>query len=121
MSETGHWFYARTNEELVKIQLFYNAKRKEFDDLEEFANSLVIIQREALNFNWPDDDAYNKWKNQFVEQMLEGDEEEDAKVKVTLIISNEDMENPQIKVSLQVVEDDMSLFNLMATYSKDEE
>lgn len=121
MSETAHQFCARTNGELVKIQLFYNAIRKELDDLEELENSLVIIQIEALNFDWLDDAAYNEWKNQFLVQISEDDEEEDTKVKVTLIVNNEDMENPQIKVSLQVIEDDTSLSNLMAIYSEDEE
>jgi len=63
MTETGHWFLVRTNEELVKIQLFYNAIRKELDDLEEFTNSLITIQRETLSFNWPDDAIFNEWKN----------------------------------------------------------
>ena len=121
MSETRHQFWAKTNEELVKIQLFYTTVRKEFDDLEESANSLIKIQREALSFDWPDDDAFNKWKNQFIKQISGEDEEEDAKVTVTLVISNEDMEDPQIKVSLQVIEDDTSLSDLMAMYSEDEE
>ena len=100
MRETSYWFWARTNEELVNIQLFYSAIRKELDDLEELENYLVIIQREALNFDWPDDAAYNEWKNQFLVKISKDEEEEDAKVKVTLIVSNEDMENPQINVNL---------------------
>ena len=53
--------------------------------------------------------------------MSEDNEEEDAKVIVTFVISNDDMENPQVKVSLQVTEDDTSLTNLMGMYSEDEE
>lgn len=76
MSEAGHWFWENTSEELVKIQLFYTAMKKEFDDLEESANSLIKIQREALSFDWPEDDVFNKWKSQFLEQISEDDEEE---------------------------------------------
>ena len=64
MNESGHQFWARKNEELVKIQLFYNAIRKELDDLEELVNSLVATQRETLSFDWPDDVVFNEWKNQ---------------------------------------------------------
>ncbi len=67
ISETGCWFWAKTNEELVKIQLYYADIRKEFDELEENANSLIKIQRETLSFDWPDDDTFNRWKDQFSE------------------------------------------------------
>ncbi len=60
ISETGHWFWEKTNEELVKIQLYYADMRKEFDDLEKNANSLIKIQRETLSFDWPDDDTFDR-------------------------------------------------------------
>lgn len=121
ISETGYWFWAKTNEELVKIQLYYADIRKEFDELEENANSLIKIQRETLSFDWPDDDTFNRWKDQFSEQMSGEDDEEDVRVIVTLIVSNDDIENPQVKVILHVTEDDTSLADLMGMYSEDEE
>lgn len=100
----GHWFWERTNEQLVKIQLFHSAIRKELDDLEEFANSLVIIQREALSFDWPDDAAFNERKDQSmsIEKMggddkVEDDGEGEGK-KVTATPTNDDKEeDPQHK------------------------
>ncbi len=49
------------------------------------------------------------------------DDEEDVRVIVTFVISNDDIENPQVKVSLHVTEDDTSLTDLMGMYSEDEE
>ncbi len=68
-----------TNEELVKVQLFYNIIKKDLVDMEAIANSLITVQREVLSFDWLDDTAYNEWKEKFmsIEQMVGDDEVED--------------------------------------------
>lgn len=127
INETGHLLWAMTNEELVKVQLFYTTIRNDLVNIEAVAYSLITIQREVLNFDWLDDTAYNEWKDKFmsIEQMVEGDEaeddeeEEDARVNVTLIADDEIKENPQVKVSLQLTGDDSSLSSLIATYSEE--
>lgn len=124
MTETGHWFWTRKNEELVKIQLFYGTIKKELEDLEEFANSLVIVQREALNFDWPDDAAFREWKDQFMSEEKEqpGDEDDDdVEGNATPKNDDEKKEDPQDKEEQQATGGDSSLSNLMATYSEDEE
>ena len=59
INETGHLLWAITNEELVKVQIFYTAIRKDLVDLEAVADSLIIVHRDVLSFDWPDDTAYN--------------------------------------------------------------
>lgn len=121
--------WARKNEELVKVQFFYNTVRKYFVDIEAISTSLITMQREVLSFDWPNEISYNEWKDKFVsmEQMgeaneaKEDDEEEGTKVKVTLTVNNEDKENPRVKASLQIIRDESSLSNLMATYSEESE
>lgn len=76
LNESGHWFWARTNEELVKIRIFYDTVRHELDDLEYLANSLVAIQRETLCFDWPDDATFDEWKNQIESVEVMEEEEE---------------------------------------------
>ena len=108
------------------MQLFYNAIREDFVDLDAVANSLITMQREVISFGWPNDTAFNEWKDKFVslekieeDDEVEDDDEEGTKIKVTLAVDDEDKENPQIKESLQIVRDESSLSNLMATYSKE--
>ena len=38
INEKGHVLWAITNEELVKVQLFYNAIRKDFVEIEKIGN-----------------------------------------------------------------------------------
>lgn len=102
MNEIGHWLWAKTNEEIVKVQIFHNSIRKDLVDIEVVANILISIQREVLNFDWPNDTTYNEWKDKFVsiEKMEEDgeeeydEEEENVKVKVTFTINDEDKECP---------------------------
>ena len=51
-----------TNEELVKVKLFYNAIRKDLVEIELVGNFLTKVQREILNFDWPNDTTFNEWK-----------------------------------------------------------
>ena len=98
INETGHLLWAMTNEELVKVQLFYNTIRKDFVELEVSANYLVTVQREILNFDWLEDTIYNNWKEEFLfsEQTGEDDEVEDddkegsTKEETTSVINDED-------------------------------
>ena len=98
INETGHLLWAMTNEELVKVQLFYNTIRKDFVELEVSANSLVTVQREILNFDWPEDTIYNNWKEEFLfsKQTGEDDEVEDddkegsTKEETTSVINDVD-------------------------------
>ena len=76
LNESGHWFWAGTNEELVRIRIFYDNVRQELDDLEYLANSLVAIQRKALGYDWPDDAIFDEWKNQIQSVELMEEEEE---------------------------------------------
>ena len=55
-----------TNEELVKVKIFYMTIRKYFVDIEAIGNSLINVQREALNFYWPNENTYNEWKDKFM-------------------------------------------------------
>ena len=121
MNETCNLLWEMTNEELVKVQIFYTAIKKDLIDLEVGANSLITVHREVLNFDWLDDTAFNEWKDKFmfVEKLVQGDEaKDDVEVTITLTIDDEDKENPHIKVILQVIEDDSSLSSLKTTYSK---
>ena len=110
-----------TNEELVKVQLFYNIIRKDFVDLEANANSLVTVQREILNFDWSEDTIYNNWKEEFMSiEKIEGDDkvedddkEEGTKVETTSITDDKDKKDPQ------VAGDDSSLSLLIATYPEE--
>ena len=68
----GHILWAMTNEELVKVQLFYKSIRKDLVEIEVVGNFVIKVQREILNFDWPDDITFNEWKEQFMfaEQMV---------------------------------------------------
>ena len=70
--------WAMKNEELVKVQLFYNAIRKDFVEIEKIGNFVIKKQREILNFDWPDDTIFNKWKEELLslEQVAEDDGED---------------------------------------------
>ena len=124
VNETGHLLWAMTNEELVKVHIFYTDVRKDLTDLEVVENSLIAVHREVLSFDWPDDTTFNGWKDKIMslEQLVKGDEiEGSAEVTVTLTIDDEDKENPQVGVSMQVIEDNSPLSSLRATYSEDSE
>ena len=58
INETSHLMWAMTNEELVKLQIFYTAIKKDLVDLEAVTNSLITVHREVLSFDWLDDTAY---------------------------------------------------------------
>ena len=60
INEIGHLLWAMTNEEYVKVQLFYSTIRKYFVAIEAIGNSLIIVQREVLNFDWPSDTSFKK-------------------------------------------------------------
>ena len=124
INKIGYLLWAVTNEELVKVQFFYNDVRKDLVDLEAVANSLMAVHREVLNFDWPDDTIFGEWKDKLrhLEQPERGDEKEDStEVTATLTVDDEDKENPQVGVSMQVIEEDSSLTSLKATYSDDSE
>ena len=97
INEKGHILWAMTNEELVKVQLFYNAIIKDLVKIEAIRNFMIKVQRKILKFDWHDDTAFNEWKEQFMsaKQMAENDGvEEDAEVTVTLTVHDEDNDNP---------------------------
>ena len=102
INEVGHLLWAMTNEELVKVQLFYNIVRKDFFDLEANANSLVTVQREILNFDWPEDTIYNNWKEEFMsieqtegdDEVEDDDKEEGKKVETTSVTDDKDKKDP---------------------------
>ena len=111
-----------TNEELAKVQIFYNDIKKDLVDLEAMANSLIAVHREVLNFDWPSDTIFGEWKDKFrhLEQPIRGDKKEDStEVTITLTVDDKDKENPQVGVSMQVIEDNPSLSSLKATYFED--
>ena len=111
-----------TNEELAKVQIFYNDIRKYLVDLEAMENSLIAVHREVLNFDWSDDIVFGEWKDKIMhlEKPIGGDEKEDStKIIVTLIADEKDKEDPQVRVSMQATKDDSSLTNFKATYSND--
>lgn len=117
----GHLLWEMTNEELVKVKLFYNVTKKDFVDLEANANSLVTMQREVLNFEWLEDTTYNKWKEDFMstkqtegdDEVEDDDKEEITKVEATSTTNDKDKEDPQ------VARDDSSMSHLMTTYPKE--
>ena len=88
--------WAKTNEELVKVQIFYTTIRKDLIDLEVVADSLITVHKEVLNFDWSNDTAYNEWKNKFdsIEQMVEYDEDNNARITITFVVNDEDKEDP---------------------------
>ena len=96
VNEKGHILWEMTNEELVKVKLFYNAIKKDLIEIEAVGN-FVIVKREILNFDWPNDTAFNEWKEKFMSagHVAEDDGvEEDAEVTITLTVKDEDNENP---------------------------
>lgn len=124
INEKGHILWAMNNEELVKVQLFYKSIRKDLIEIEAVGNSIIKVQREILNFDWPDDTTFNEWKEKIlsIEQMAKDDGvEEDVELTVTLIVHDEDNDNPRVEVRLQVIEHDTSLSSLIATYSEESE
>ena len=62
VNEKGNILWEMTNEELVKLQLFYNVIRKDLVEIEIVGNCVIMVQRGILNFDWPDDSIFNKWK-----------------------------------------------------------
>ena len=91
--------WAITNEELAKVQIFYNDIRKDLVDLEAMTDSLIAVHREVLNFDWPDDTIFGEWKDKIMhlEQPVGGDEEEDStEVTITLTVDEKDKEDPQV-------------------------
>ena len=111
-----------TNEELVKVQLFYNAIGKDFFEIEKIGDFVIKKQREILNFIWLNDTIFKKWKEEiFSSKQVEEDDgaADDSEITVTLIVHDEDSGDPQFEVNLQASEHDTSLASLIATYSEE--
>ena len=66
INQERYVLWVMTNEEYVKVQLFYNAIKKEFVEIDKIGGFVIKKQREILNFDWPDDTVFNKWREYFV-------------------------------------------------------
>ena len=96
INEKGHVLWKMTNEEHVKVQLFYNAIRNDFVEIEKIGDFVIKKQREILNFIWLNDTIFKKWKEEIFssEQVVENNGTvEDLVVTITLTIYDEDNEN----------------------------
>ena len=55
VNEKGQAWFAKITEENVRIQIFFDSFRKEFDEIDKLGEDVMKKKREILNFNWPDD------------------------------------------------------------------
>ena len=62
INEKGHVLWAMINEEFVRVQLFNNTVRKEIVEIDKLRGFVIKKKHEILNFDWPDDIVFNKWK-----------------------------------------------------------
>ena len=59
--QTNMWF-ARTTQEIVKVQLFFDSFKEEFKTLRTLARAINKKESTILNFDWLDERTYDQWK-----------------------------------------------------------
>ena len=56
--------FARTIEEIVKVQLFFDSFKGEFKNLRTLAKAFMKKENVILNFDWPNEKIYDQWKTE---------------------------------------------------------
>ena len=57
------WF-ARTTQEIIKFQIFFNSFKGEFRDLRTMVRAVMKKEKDILSFDWPDERTYDQWKTE---------------------------------------------------------
>lgn len=61
MNDEKYIWFARTIEELVQVELFFESFKQDFHEIRKIGTSVLSKEHVILNFNWPDDIIFDKW------------------------------------------------------------
>ena len=63
--ECNNIWFARTTEEIVRVQIFFDSFKSEFEDLKTMTRVVLKREKDILNFDWPDERTYDQWKTNY--------------------------------------------------------